>query len=221
LFNTESSPEQKTLALQRFIKINEELQNSKIVAPWTVYHNDMYNQLNNLGLIKKATINVDENGEETYELSNFDDSELNTNTEEGITVKQKLQSIIESYFKLFNINPLNAESVIEKLNTQITLENKEVLNQISNIQKKGILSEEDLNKIEELKSKLYNFKIGNINETPRIKELLEISNLKITNKLGELGITMDEYNKYLFNKSNENVFSKTFEELLSKFETKD
>ena len=218
LFNTAKDAKTKNQLLEHFIKINNELSKSKleIVAPWDVMQGDMYDQLNNIGLVKKVSYNVDNNNI-VEELSDFTPDELKeTIGESNVTRGDQNKFYIQEFFKQFPINPMNAESVIFQFNNNISVNNRNVLQQIAKLEAKPDKTESDLTEIEKLKSSMINIKLDSYRNVPQIRGLINIANQDSTVLLENKNITFEQLEEYKNLQNSKNSYKESFDELVTK-----
>jgi hypothetical protein len=199
LFNTADSQEKKQAAMNDFIKLNSSLESQGIVAPWTVLHEDMFDQLSSLGLIKKAAYELQADEKKAnVQLSDFSNAELEEKLgDSGVARKDNIKNIISKFFRRFNMNPLNAEETINELNSQIDSANSGILKQIKALESLPDLTDEQLQKLDQLKGSLYDFRIDNILNTTLIKGIVTSAETEISALLEDLKINIDDYQKYL------------------------
>lgn len=222
MFNTSTNPEEKTKALERFIEINNMIDSKGTIAPWTVLHNDMYNQLSNLGLIKKVSYSKDAEGQTISTMSDFTPSELEESVNKtDVKRKDNMQNIIQKFFKQFSLNPLNAEQVIQQLNAQINSHNINVLRQIDTLEQKADKTPEDLEKIESLKESIYDFKIDSFNNTTVIQGLINNATAEFNALLVDKSISQEQFDNYRRLKATSNIYQSDFNQMLEKFNVSD
>ena len=206
LFNTSKSPEEKVKVLEHYTAINNEFEKLKltIVPAWEVYRNDMFDQLNKLGLVKKIST-IDKDGQAVEKLEDLgEDSE-------------KAKQIITNFFSKFPIDPLNAESIIDSFNYQVLTQDSQTIKKINDIKAKPELSEEDIKKLGELENSLINIKIDSLENTVGGKELMLSASNQIENIYKDLGITPKQLEEYTILSESKESFTKTQDELLSEF----
>lgn len=220
-FNTATTEEEKTKLLDRFIAINnnlEELKQNK-TGPWDVLNNDMYEQLSNLGLIRKVDYDKDEDGKTIESTRSFTDVELNEVVPEfGITQADHNRDYVQSFFKSFPVNPLNAEGIIDLFNQKVTQMNAKVLKQIDALEVKPEKTPEDFETINQLQNSLIGVKIGSFEDISEITNLKKSTNDEILKYKVDNEIYDDNLREYAIIKANPDVYGKPFSELLSEFE---
>lgn len=218
LFNTSTDQETKVKALEKFIAINNQLDAIKQskVAPWDVYNNDIYDQLNDLGLIKKVIYTPGADGKIVSTLENFTKQELDEIVPGlNITNAQQNKNIIQDYFKTFPLNPLNAEMIIDNLNGAINKFNLSILEQIETINQKPDKTEEDVAKLNTLPSKLIKVNIGTFEDTTQILTLRQATNDEILRQKVDSDISDDVLREYANIRNNPAAYEKTFDQLVS------
>lgn len=221
LFNTAQDLKERERVLNHFIDLNNKLEGQGIVAPWNVLHEDMFEQLDKLGLIKKVEYDTTDPVKITSSMSQFTKGELDeTMGTTGVTRRDNIKNIVSKYFKQFTLNPLNAESTIEQMNTQMNSHNIAVLKEIKTLELLPNPTEEQLQKIQNLKDSMYDFRIDSILNTDTIKRIATTAQAEINAILEDKKITLEQFNKYLELKSNANLYKKNFATLLEEFEVK-
>lgn len=224
VFNTTGSETEKKIALERFIKLNNELEGSgkNLIAPWTVVHNDIFDQFDNLGLIKKVTYKTDLDGKLTENVESFTQDELDTVIPgTNITKAEHNKLAITGFFKKFPLNPMNAEGLIDQFNGEIISYNKGISQKIAILEAKPDLTPEEEANLEKLRADLIDIRIDSINNTPVINGLIQSSEDQVRILLEKNKITLDQYDEYLAAKKSENLYKESFDEILGRFETTD
>lgn len=182
----------------------------------------MFEQLSNLGLLKKVEYSTDSEGKIDENISDFTEAELNKKVDGTEATKNDLnRSYIQNYFKLMPLNPLEAEETINNFNNEVSKNNDQILKQINTLQNKEVLTPEDEEKINQLKGSLIDLKIGSIYETPILKGLILSASDSINGLLKENGITAEELERYVNLQKFKSVYSRSFEELLEEYGTDD
>ena len=220
VFNTSESENDKKLALERFIQINNELESQKqgIVSPWTILHNDIYDQLNNLGLVKKVKYNVNSEGLVIEDIQDFSSDELKEIIEDKqVSTEEYNKLVVQNFFKKFPLNSLNAENLVNKFNNDVFSYNKNILQKISALESKSDITPEEEIQLSKLKSSIINIKIDSINNTPIISGLIKSAEDKIEELFTNNGITTEKYQAYQETKKSKQLFTQTFEEILKKY----
>ena len=217
LFNTATDPEVKQKALERFVETNNKLQGSGVVAPWTVLHNDIFEQLSDLGLIKKTSYTADADGNLITSEEDFDPDELNFVEEGKGSKKDSIKGIVQAYFKQFPFNPFSAEDAIEKLNINLDSHNKQILQKIAKLESNPDITPEIQQEIEELRSQLYEFRIGSFTSTAEAQQIIKLAKDKLDKVLVDSSLTVEQIQKYKSLIGSEELFKNNFNELLSEF----
>ena len=178
---------------------------------------DMYDQLNNIGLVKKVSYNIDDNNNIVEELSDFTPDELKeTIGESNVTKGDQNKFYIQEFFKQFPINPMNAESVILQFNNNISVNNRNALQQIAKLEAKPDKTESDLAEIEKLKSSIVNIKLDSYRNVPQIRGLIDIANQDSTVLLENKNITFEQLEEYKNLQNSKNSYKESFDELVTK-----
>ena len=213
LFNTATTYDKKVVALDHFIKVNNDLSALKLnkIVPWDVYHSDMYNQLDKLGLIQKITYSdPDIKGSRKPNVGSYTEDELNSKVENTVTKKDQNKVIVENFFKKFPINPLNAEPIIDKFNEEIERRNRETYAKIDALESLPNKTEDNINELNNAKSQLYDIYISPLRNTPDIQRIIQESNDQLNVDISTLGITKDGIESY-----KEKVVGKDYNDLNS------
>jgi len=215
LFNTTVDPKAKEEVLNRFVSLNNALESmgQGIITPWTVLHDDIFDQLDTLGLIKKVEYDL-VNKKEV--VSNFSQQELNSKKGD-ITTKDDMKRIVSNFFKSYNFNPMNAEMVISHLNTQILELNKKKFDKIAELQNLPILSDEQTAELQELENSLINFKIDDFSNINSIKVIFDGFEMKINTEFTNSNITRKEYDSFKKIQQNKDFYVRDFNSVLKEF----
>ena len=198
LFNVETDPAKKEKIFKNYIEINNNLakQGEMLTGPWTVLHDNIYDEFKNLGLIKKVSYVEDDLGGVNESYSDFTEEELNELVEDSdTTIDQRYRELIKAFFQNYPSNPISIESVINDFNEGIKQHNLAV-----NAKIREILPEEDSEEKEEklnsLQKQLLNVYVLNLDQTNDVAELLEEHDILIRSTIDTYGLTLEDVEKY-------------------------
>lgn len=178
-FNTSTTLDEKLKALQNFIAINKELGLEKLPY-WDSFNTDMAETMFDLGLVRKLT----PEGE-----SMFTDEELNTVDESGLSKRDQIKTVFNNIVKMFPLESLRVDNIIDTTNSYILENNQNIQNQID--------STEDLNRKLELSNQLINFSFASYENSSDYNNLLNEFNINRNNILDGTEVkTLEEFNHY-------------------------
>ena len=198
LFNVETDPVKKEKIFKNYIEINNSLakQGEMLTGPWTVLHDNIYDEFKNLGLIKKVSYSEDESGGLNESYSDFTEEELNElNEDSDTTIDQRYRELIKAFFQNYPSNPVSIESVINDFNEGIKQHNITVSKKIREVSQEED-SEEKEEKLNSLQKQLLNVSVLNLNQTNAVAELLEEHDILIHNTIDTSGLTQEDVEKY-------------------------
>ena len=219
-FNTSTDQNTKQNLLNNFISINNSLEQLGLtkVAPWTVINYDNFEQLKDLGLLKKSVITTNALGEQEEILEDYTDSELNTIQSNGNTLLENIKEDFNSYSKFFPTNPLNIGEVIAQFNSKIIQDNQENQVELDKLLSLNSTDQETLDQIAKLQESIKNVRIGNLENTTDISnESIRVEGL-IKKEIGNILHSYQDkeiYDKYKEALNNRSVYDKSFSILLT------
>lgn len=211
LFNTATSPAEKSAALNNFIAINKNLESLGIVKilPYDAYVSNIAEDLFDNKLVKKRTVDPDGN----IKLEDFSEEEL-SEVKNGKSLKSRIAEAFNNIARNFPLNPINLENIIYNSNASIEQYNLNIQNRIEAI-KSSDPNGERAEEIKLLTDSIIPFAVIGFEDTSTFKNLQENYNNKLKSILNNIGISGDNFlddgnkliNKYITLQNMKDSFS--------------
>lgn len=219
LFNTTFDPTAKQQLISQFININNKLERLGLskVAPWTAYNIDVFNKLKDLGLIQKSITSIDSSGQEVITSRPYTQQELNTIEENGKTLEENLKEDFNSYSKIFPSNPFDIENIIINYNNDTKLHNQNNLQELNKLKQLNSSEPKIIQEIDKLEKSFKNIIILDHTNTAENIKLANNRNNNVKTYIDTNNISNSEYNNFLDILSNQELYNKSFDELLAEF----
>ena len=212
LFNTSGSEETSNAAINNFIKLNQKLEELGVskILPYDVYIKDSFEELYDQGLLKKTESDSEGNIIEV----DFEDSELNAIVgDTGKSLRDLIKEQFNAFSKIYPLNPYALEIIINDFNNYIKQYNNNLQKQIDALELTN--TQESLAQAENLKKGIVNYKFSNYENSKIAQDIIKGYNDKITTIKNNVGIA--DFEEFTVLKSNEDVFKRSFDELVADF----
>lgn len=212
LFNTSGSEETSNAAISNFIKLNQNLEELGVskVLPYDVYIKDSFEELYDQGLLKKTELDSEGNVIEV----DFKDGELNAIVgDSGKSLRDLIKEQFNAFSKIYPLNPYALEIIINDFNNYIKQYNNNLQKQIDELESTN--TQESLAQAENLRKGIVNYKFSNYENSKIAQDIIRGYNDKITTIKNNTGVA--DFEEFTILKSNEDVFKRSFDELVADF----